>query len=855
MFDNGKKIIAVKARSINEDKGLVYPLFIEDNGKLDPALEVDFPNNGLIVVHENKAKNSYYSDVDAKYNNLELFNIIAYLGDEDVDNKDKLTYCKYWSNPVSFSKFNPQNMYSMCAILKGNVYHDKPVFIECPIEPLNSFFFVENDDYIYGPFKLKSKVPLMEENFGYLLELIPDEKLKPFSLESGYSSYHIFKVKKSDNNKNYDLIHDINIDLNKIEGLGYNNPKLNLLFIDNAIDFIKKSKGDWVDFMPDEALFSWGASLVNDKLSKSITFQHRREMTEALRHQETSDKDRLNRLINLLNREETSDKITNDLIFNYVKRKDNLLYFLDIASNDINNIIENNPSLNNKFRFSEREELKKKNVELNNLIGSIRQENTSLENQIKSFKDKHILDMSDEIKNLEETIKLKKNELDTIEITVDYPVAKNEYDKLKKEIQDLEIKNTLVKGEVERLIEQKDALLKEIPKVKNEYKNEIYKLVPIVKMMNEDIVIQNEYDYSQSTKDGYDFSAKDIINNLYLYFSDIGRKLSKKDIVNLVVSFMNNYLTILYGIPGVGKTSLVSLLSKSLGVNFNKISVNKGWTSSKDLIGYYNSLSGSFVNAETNLRPFLENSILDREKENACPYWILLDEANLSPIEYYWSNFLSIADDSEKKLMLNLSQNNIKELSLNESIRFIATINMDETTERLSPRVINRSCVIYLDSSNVSDNIAKHQSKFEKNVNYVSLRDNFTYEYLIKDNKDGEKYGQDALDNIYGVLMQENSKKSIMISKRKKDMIRRYIDTMILVSSIVDGLDYDNSEVVDLAISQYILPEIRGSGENFKSILNNLAAEISVYPNSHNIVMRIIEDGDDNYGSYDFFSS
>ena len=72
------------------------------------------------------------------------------------------------------------------------------------------------------------------------------------------------------------------------------------------------------------------------------------------------------------------------------------------------------------------------------------------------------------------------------------------------------------------------------------------------------------------------------------------------------------FLTVFSGEPGSGKTSICNILGQVLGLNkvadcvdcterekdsirrFVSVSVERGWTSKRDFVGYYNPLSKTF---------------------------------------------------------------------------------------------------------------------------------------------------------------------------------------------------------------------------------------------------------------------
>lgn len=96
---------------------------------------------------------------------------------------------------------------------------------------------------------------------------------------------------------------------------------------------------------------------------------------------------------------------------------------------------------------------------------------------------------------------------------------------------------------------------------------------------------------------------------------------------------------------------------------------------------------------------------------NDYPFVVMLDEANLSPMEHYWADFMNTADMNKDKREINLNEQ--YELKIPQTLRFLATINYDLTTEILSPRLIDRAWIILLESGNLNINDAVVDKEIE----------------------------------------------------------------------------------------------------------------------------------------------
>lgn len=302
---------------------------------------------------------------------------------------------------------------------------------------------------------------------------------------------------------------------------------------------------------------------------------------------------------------------------------------------------------------------------------------------------------------------------------------------------------------------------------------------------------------------------------------------SRNDILNLFICLTQGFFTVFSGKPGSGKTSICNIIAKTLGLNnihlenaeeqFNynryiSVSVERGWTSKRDFIGYYNPLSKSFNRTNKDMYDTLIT--LDYEYKNkyaVLPYIVLLDEANLSPMEYYWADFMNICDninDADVKNQINLGDNYV--YNIPPTLRFVATINNDHTTEILSPRLIDRAFIISLPES---DDI---KSDYEK-PNYKQISwDNLVNVFTPKDDKKISSKIVDLYSEIKELFLKEN----IYISPRIDKAVLSYCKTAASlfeeeygISTDIIGLDY--------AVSQKLLPKINGNGEMYRKWLDD----------------------------------
>lgn len=169
-------------------------------------------------------------------------------------------------------------------------------------------------------------------------------------------------------------------------------------------------------------------------------------------------------------------------------------------------------------------------------------------------------------------------------------------------------------------------------------------------------------------------------------------------------------LTLLAGISGTGKSELPRLYADAGGIQFLPVAVQPNWDSPADLFGFYNYTEGAFHSTRLcrAMRQFTQEDHAVAMHDRML--MVLLDEMNLARVEYYFSDLLSRLEtrrgilrhgrpptDEEWRrasIELNLGDSAPAWLRLGANVLFVGTLNEDETTLGLSPKVVDRANTI-----------------------------------------------------------------------------------------------------------------------------------------------------------------
>lgn len=173
-------------------------------------------------------------------------------------------------------------------------------------------------------------------------------------------------------------------------------------------------------------------------------------------------------------------------------------------------------------------------------------------------------------------------------------------------------------------------------------------------------------------------------------------------------------MTVLGGLSGTGKSSLVRLYSEAMAgedrvsrERLLTVDVSPAWTEPQDLLGSVNLLDRRFEPASCGLFRHLVRA--SREYAEAGTHagmvLVLLDEMNLAQVEHYFTGIfqalerpaprhIRVFDGSALQAVDPLQ--GFAELGMPPTLRFVGTVNFDETTRPLSQRLKDRAAILEL---------------------------------------------------------------------------------------------------------------------------------------------------------------
>lgn len=273
-------------------------------------------------------------------------------------------------------------------------------------------------------------------------------------------------------------------------------------------------------------------------------------------------------------------------------------------------------------------------------------------------------------------------------------------------------------------------------------------------------------------------------------------------------------LIILEGLSGTGKSMLPRMFSEFTGSNAFFTPVQATWRDKTDVLGFYSEFAKTFKTTQ-----FLEKlySASYTDKANL----MVLDEMNLSRVEYYFADFLSVMEYPPEDWKIRVCEVQTGQtlpvkleggcITVPVNTWFIGTANTDDSTFTITDKVYDRAIVI----------------DFEEKTTPI------TSDYK----KDAIKISAEKLSELFDMAQKEEQKrlsseettKFLTVCDFMKDAfnvsfgnrIMTQIETFVPVYVALGG---SKEEALDFLFARKILRKVEGMFEDFvKEELVNLS--------------------------------
>ena len=264
-------------------------------------------------------------------------------------------------------------------------------------------------------------------------------------------------------------------------------------------------------------------------------------------------------------------------------------------------------------------------------------------------------------------------------------------------------------------------------------------------------------------------------------------------------------------------------IEHDFGEKYQFVPVGANWTDNSNILGYYNAITEQYQTTPA------YDLIHEAHSDNYNPYFLILDEMNLSHVERYFSDFLSAIESKEP---IPLYGGSHLKLSLPDNLFIVGTVNVDETTYMFSPKVLDRANTIEFETLSVSDyiNLDLDNNDFIGDINYLQspLVDSDISNLNIVDLKDILSDIMCPDGNLLEILTRELDSFQFVLKSIGFDFGFRVINEILRF--MVVAWRYENSPVhwdnweryFDAQIKQKILPKLHGSQKAIGNVLNDL---------------------------------
>ena len=288
------------------------------------------------------------------------------------------------------------------------------------------------------------------------------------------------------------------------------------------------------------------------------------------------------------------------------------------------------------------------------------------------------------------------------------------------------------------------------------------------------------------------------------------------DLIRLFIAALSSTkLVILQGISGTGKTSLAYAWGKFVKHDSCVASVQPSWRDRTELFGYFNEFTKKFTETDLLAEIYMAGYTDDI-------YTIILDEMNISRVEYYFAEMLSILEmPSQDEWIVELTPSawssdpkrlNGGKLKIAPNVWYIGTINNDDSTFMVTDKVYDRAMPIDINDKGTPFEPVPTQAM---DINYSYLEK--LYESAINDNQISDET-LDKIEKMDDYVIQHFR---IAFGNRIVAHMKKFVPVYVACGGTeIDGVDYFIAKKILRKFEQLNVSYIRDEIDGFIKFLD-----------------------------------
>ncbi|UUF15873.1 MULTISPECIES: McrB family protein [Flavobacterium] len=335
-------------------------------------------------------------------------------------------------------------------------------------------------------------------------------------------------------------------------------------------------------------------------------------------------------------------------------------------------------------------------------------------------------------------------------------------------------------------------------------------------------------DLKLNTNEIINFSGTELSYDVfYKKTQESNLNFSSSLILRFIASLISKPFVILSGLSGSGKTKIAQIFAQWICEDINQykiVPVGADWTNREPLVGYPNGLvSTEYITPDSGVIHLLLEAI--KQGNENKPFFLILDEMNLSHVERYFADFLSIMESNDTiKLYTGNPRESLDGLQIPleiywpKNVFIIGTVNIDETTYMFSPKVLDRANVIEfrITDDEINDFLASPNIPDLQNLQGQGIEMAESFLFIASQNNIVEN------DNI--------AKELVLFFKQLQQVGAEFgyraASEILLLATKLKTLEptIKDNDCLDIAIMQKLLPKLHGSRSKLVKILIALSS-------------------------------